>query len=105
MGVLRLLNIARTQLHPNSWVFMQAFRIVCKFLLLTPTPEVFLGLNLLLKVLMLNLKRRARKRIEVVDGLTHHQGVIVMVPVDHLYLFQRVFSVPPRGFTNLLTSI
>ncbi|QCD99468.1 hypothetical protein DEO72_LG7g750 [Vigna unguiculata] len=30
MGVLRVLNVAPTQLHPNSWAYLQAFRILCK---------------------------------------------------------------------------
>jgi len=42
MGVLRLLNVAPTQLHPNSWRSLQAFRLICKALYLTPTPESFL---------------------------------------------------------------
>jgi len=42
MGILRLLNVAPTQLHPNSWGSLQAFRLICKALYLTPTPESFL---------------------------------------------------------------
>ena len=42
MGVLRLLNVAPTQLHPNSWGSLQAFRLICKALYLTSTPESFL---------------------------------------------------------------
>ena len=29
MGVLRELNVAPTQLHLNSWAYMQAFRVLC----------------------------------------------------------------------------
>jgi len=42
MVVLCLLNIVPTQLHPNNWASLHAFRIVCKYLSLTLTPEVFL---------------------------------------------------------------
>jgi len=42
MGVLRLLNVAPTQLHPNSWGSLQAFRLLCKALWLEPTAESFL---------------------------------------------------------------
>jgi len=42
MGVLRLLNVAPTQLHPNSWGSLQAFRLLCRTLLLEPTAERFL---------------------------------------------------------------
>ncbi|QCD86377.1 hypothetical protein DEO72_LG3g898 [Vigna unguiculata] len=31
MGVLRLLNVAPTQLHPNSWAYLQAFRLLYGF--------------------------------------------------------------------------
>ena len=44
MGVLGILKVVPTQLLPNSWASIQAFRIVCKFLSLTPTPKVFLHL-------------------------------------------------------------
>ncbi|MCI71417.1 zinc finger protein, partial [Trifolium medium] len=27
--ILRILNIAPSQLHPNSWAFVKAFEIVC----------------------------------------------------------------------------
>jgi len=42
MGVLKYLNIAPTQLHPNGWDSMQAFSILGKFLSLSPSPKVFL---------------------------------------------------------------
>ncbi|QCE06844.1 hypothetical protein DEO72_LG9g1858 [Vigna unguiculata] len=42
MGVLRVLNVAPTQLHPNSWAYLQAFRILCQSLYLEPTPYAFL---------------------------------------------------------------
>ena len=32
MGVLRLLNVAPTQLHLNSWAYLQAFRVLYKAL-------------------------------------------------------------------------
>ena len=42
MGVLRLLNVAPTQLHPNSWAYLQAFRLLCMVLYLEPSPRAFL---------------------------------------------------------------
>ncbi|KOM37430.1 hypothetical protein LR48_Vigan03g081200 [Vigna angularis] len=42
MGVLRTLNVAPTQLHPNGWAFMQAFSAICSGLALKPTPAPFL---------------------------------------------------------------
>ncbi|KOM40247.1 hypothetical protein LR48_Vigan04g044500 [Vigna angularis] len=42
MGVLRELNVAPTQLHPNGWAFMQAFSAICTGLALYPTPGAFL---------------------------------------------------------------
>ena len=42
MGVLQALNVAPTQLHPNSWAYLQAFCILCQSLYLEPTPYAFL---------------------------------------------------------------
>jgi len=42
MGVLRTLNIAPTQLHPNSWAALHAFRVLFRLFQLEPTPEAFL---------------------------------------------------------------
>ena len=42
VGVLRKLNVAPTQLHPNSWASMQAFRVVCWMFGVRPLPSCFL---------------------------------------------------------------
>jgi len=42
MGVLRILKVASTQLYPNSWVALQAFRVLCDLFKLIPTPQAFL---------------------------------------------------------------
>jgi len=42
MGLLRLLNVAATQLHPNSWAYLQAFRVLFRSLYLQPSPQSFL---------------------------------------------------------------
>jgi len=42
IGVLRALNVASTQLHPNSWTYMQGFQMLCLGLGLTTTPALFL---------------------------------------------------------------
>jgi len=42
IGVLRLLNVAPSQLHPNSWASLQAFRLICRVFHLRPSPQVFL---------------------------------------------------------------
>ncbi|KOM37947.1 hypothetical protein LR48_Vigan03g132900 [Vigna angularis] len=42
MEVLRTLNVAPTQLHPNSWGYMQAFAIMCQALAIRPTVALFL---------------------------------------------------------------
>jgi len=41
-GVLKELNVAPTQLQPNSWAPMQTFRIVCRTFGLRPLPSCFL---------------------------------------------------------------
>ncbi len=42
MGVLRALNVAPTQVHPNTWASLQAFRLLCDVMRLRPTPSSFL---------------------------------------------------------------
>ena len=42
MDVLRFLNIAPTQLHPNAWACIQAFRMVCQLFDLMPRAGAFL---------------------------------------------------------------
>jgi len=42
MVVFRALNVAPTQLHPNSWAYMQAFRVLCQSIYLQPSPHAFL---------------------------------------------------------------
>jgi len=41
MGVLETLNVAPTQLHPNSWAALQVFRVLCRLFKLEPTPKAF----------------------------------------------------------------
>ena len=42
MGVLRALNVAPTQVHPNTWASLQAFRLLCDAMRIRPTPSSFL---------------------------------------------------------------
>ncbi|GAU43738.1 hypothetical protein TSUD_365870 [Trifolium subterraneum] len=39
--ILRTMNVAPNQLHPNSWAFVRAFEIVCESLELVPTVGSF----------------------------------------------------------------
>ncbi|KAJ1418062.1 hypothetical protein SESBI_16185 [Sesbania bispinosa] len=39
--VLNLLNVAPTQLHPNSWGFVRAFEILCQYHNIAPSIRVF----------------------------------------------------------------
>ncbi|KEH33519.1 hypothetical protein MTR_3g045050 [Medicago truncatula] len=41
MDVLRLLNVAPTQIHPNSWAFIRGFEILCDALDMIPSAGVF----------------------------------------------------------------
>jgi len=43
MGVLRALNVAPTQIHPNTWASLQAFHLLCDVMRLHPTPSSFLS--------------------------------------------------------------
>ncbi|RDX64997.1 hypothetical protein CR513_56379, partial [Mucuna pruriens] len=40
--VLQILGVAPTQLHPNGWAAMQAFRVVCHCLRIKPAASLFL---------------------------------------------------------------
>ncbi|WVY90539.1 hypothetical protein V8G54_036053 [Vigna mungo] len=42
MKVLHILNVARTQLHPNGWASLHAFCAIRILLKIDPTPHVFL---------------------------------------------------------------
>ncbi|RDX91806.1 hypothetical protein CR513_26163, partial [Mucuna pruriens] len=41
-GILRILGLAPTQLHPNGWAAIQAFRVACKALSIIPSAPLFL---------------------------------------------------------------
>jgi len=43
MDVLQALNVAPTQLHPNTWASIQVFRLICNVLHFHPTPSCFLS--------------------------------------------------------------
>ncbi|RDX67049.1 hypothetical protein CR513_54111, partial [Mucuna pruriens] len=42
-SVLRVLNVAPTQLHPNSWAFIRAFKLLCEDMGREPSFSVFSG--------------------------------------------------------------
>jgi hypothetical protein len=42
MGVLKSLNVALSQIRPNSWAFIRGFEILCNALNLEPSVGVFL---------------------------------------------------------------
>jgi len=42
MGVLRILNVAPTQLHHNSWVVLQVFQLIYDLFRLRSSPQSFL---------------------------------------------------------------
>ena len=41
MGVLHMLNVAPTQLHPNSRTLLQAFQLLPEMFNLNPSPHVY----------------------------------------------------------------
>jgi len=42
-GVLRTLNVAPSQLHPNTWASLQTFCLICDMFRLSPTSSIFLS--------------------------------------------------------------
>lgn len=41
--MLRMVNFASSQLHPNGWFYMRAFKILCECLNITVTAQKFLN--------------------------------------------------------------
>jgi len=42
-SVLQTLNVAPSQLHPNTWASLQAFHLICDMFCLSLTPSTFLN--------------------------------------------------------------
>jgi len=42
VGMLSLMNIAPSELHPNSWAFLRCFKLVCSHLGFEPSLSVFI---------------------------------------------------------------
>lgn len=40
-GMLNLINVAPSQLHPNSWAFLRCFELLCHHLNFEPTINIF----------------------------------------------------------------
>jgi len=40
-GMLNLMNISPSQLHPNSWAFLKCFKLLCHHLGFEPTTDIF----------------------------------------------------------------
>lgn len=41
-GMLTLMNIAPSQLHPNSWAFLKCFELLCRHLDFEPSTNVYI---------------------------------------------------------------
>ena len=41
VSILQWTEAAPTQLHPNSWAMMRGFKVVCEYLEMPPSPDVF----------------------------------------------------------------
>jgi len=41
-GMMSALNVAPSQLHPNTWGFLKAFQILCEFLRIQPIVNKFI---------------------------------------------------------------
>src|ERR1051325_4488975 len=42
--ILQTINVAPSQLRPNSWGFIRAFELICRALMITPTIGLFFSL-------------------------------------------------------------
>lgn len=82
--VQRALNVAPTQLHPNSWGFIRGFEILCRVFMMNPKVGIFFAFY--------------QTKGEVLAKwiyLTSHSGRRLLTPYVSLYMKfkQRFFQV------------
>ncbi|RDY12560.1 hypothetical protein CR513_02629, partial [Mucuna pruriens] len=82
--VLRTIGIAPSQLHPNGWAALQAFRIVCQALTVTPFASVFLN----------HYTIRVGKKV----------GWVSLAPLPNTSLFT-TYTTSYKGFKNRFLNI
>ncbi|RDY02175.1 hypothetical protein CR513_14406, partial [Mucuna pruriens] len=81
--VLRMIGIAPSQLHPNGWAALQAFKVVCQALMVTPLASVFLNHYII----------RVGKKV----------GWVSLAPLPNTSLFT-TYTTSYKGFKNRLTA-
>ncbi|RDX76799.1 hypothetical protein CR513_43169, partial [Mucuna pruriens] len=84
VDVLRTLGVAPTQLHPNGWIEMQTFRVVCHCLCIRPTTSLFLC----------HYTTRIGMKV----------GLVSLSPFPKIDLFN-AYSMPYKGFKTCFVKI
>ncbi|RDX90541.1 hypothetical protein CR513_27578, partial [Mucuna pruriens] len=82
--VLRMLGIAPSQLHPNGWAVLQAFKVVCMALVVIPSALVFLS----------HYTIRVSKKV----------GWVSLAPLPNTSLFS-TYMAPYKGFKGRFVKI
>ncbi|RDX91807.1 hypothetical protein CR513_26164, partial [Mucuna pruriens] len=82
--VLRMIGIVPSQLHPNGWAALQAFKVVCQALMVTPFAFVFLN----------HYTIRVGKKV----------GWVSLTPLPNTSLFT-TYTTSYKGFKNCFLKI
>ncbi|RDX75136.1 hypothetical protein CR513_45023, partial [Mucuna pruriens] len=99
-AALQALNVAPTQLHPNSWAFLRAFELLCEDMGWEPSLNVFFWFFLLQQVDKM-AARRTRKNLLLGDFgeplfplyWSDQPAISVTVGQDHLESWEEEFIV------------
>lgn len=67
-AMLKRLNVAPSQLHPNSWGFLRCFQIICRFLGIEPTPTKLMYFY--------QLKCGSKVKWVSLNGVSHAHGCL-----------------------------
>ncbi|RDY10114.1 hypothetical protein CR513_05413, partial [Mucuna pruriens] len=82
--VLRMIGIVPSQLHPNRWAALQAFKVLCQALMVTPFASVFLN----------HYTIRVGKKV----------GWVSLAPLSNTSLFT-TYTTSYKGFKNRFLKI
>ncbi|KAL9324147.1 hypothetical protein ACSQ67_009004 [Phaseolus vulgaris] len=111
MGVLRILNVAPTQLHPNLWTSLRAFKIICDIFKIIPTPQLFLfyynsGPKKAQQALKGELAAIEAEKAELAKGKVEakerEEALSVEVEMCHTFMLREVKTTFTKSFDNQL---
>ncbi|KOM26347.1 hypothetical protein LR48_Vigan252s005900 [Vigna angularis] len=93
-SVLRALNVAPTQLHPNRWSYIQAFVVVCTALALTPRSTAFLHFFRAIPQAKSSMTPKELEIVGILDQLSRKTSSRALIELlDSPTLCSRVFDI------------